>query len=824
MKTTFFRLIEAEEKGAILLEGIQNPARFPGLRVEVEVETFKKVPRSPFAYWASPSLRERFSELPPFESDGRLARQGLCTMNDFRWLRLCWESSPTDRGETALVPFAKGGYYSPYYADIWLAVRWGKSGRWLKEWKIDQLRQEKITANNSKCWNESRYFHPGLTWPRRTSSGLSLRVMPADSIFADKGPTAFVAGDDHRSLLALLAIANSRPFAMLTELQLAAADAAARSYEVGIIQRTPVPVLTLSEETALANLARRAWSLKRTLDTRFEVSHAFFLPALLQVVGKSLDARITAWIGRVQHLEEMLGIVQSEIDAQAFKIYSLDDGECGTTSRSFEGVAGSDSEDPTEGEGIEQEDASDNTRPVALVAELLSWSVGVAFGRFDVRHPDGSLPPPPEPEPFDPLQVCSSGMLISENRFPYSAPPLGYPLSFPTTGVLIDDPGHPEDLAAATHRVFEVIFAELVDDIWQEAAAHLDPKGRDLRSWLAQEFFELHIKRYSRSRRKAPIYWQLATPSASYSVWVYSHRVTSDTFYQILNDLILPKLAHEAARLSTIVQAAGPDPGSSQRRDIQAQESLVAELRSFKEEVARVAPLWRPDLDDGMVLTMAPLWRLVPQLKGWQKELKSHWDDLAAGDYDWAHIAMHLWPERVVPKCATDRSLAIAHGLEETFWVEDSNGKWHPLEVTAGTVQELVTKRTSPAVKAALAELLAASAPGGGRSSKTPSRPPRAVKAAPSSQASRDDGKSRGQRLATPAAGMDESVLTSVTQAIAQINGGASKEDVLRSSQISETDWSRAIATLLERGAITKTGERRGTRYHVGRGPGGSDA
>ena len=67
---------------------------------------------------------------------------------------------------------------------------------------------------------------------------------------------------------------------------------------------------------------------------------------------------------------------------------------------------------------------------------------------------------------------------------------------------------------------------------------------------------------------------------------------------------------------------------------------------------------------------MAPLWRLVPQHKPWQKELKSKWDELAAGKYDWAHLAMHLWPERVVPKCATDRSLAIAHGLEDVFWVK----------------------------------------------------------------------------------------------------------------------------------------------------------
>jgi hypothetical protein len=40
---------------------------------------------------------------------------------------------------------------------------------------------------------------------------------------------------------------------------------------------------------------------------------------------------------------------------------------------------------------------------------------------------------------------------------------------------------------------------------------------------------------------------------------------------------------------------------------------------------------------------------------------------------------MHLWPERVVPKCMTDRSLAIAHGLEDVFWVEDFNQRWRAI-------------------------------------------------------------------------------------------------------------------------------------------------
>ena len=163
----------------------------------------------------------------------------------------------------------------------------------------------------------------------------------------------------------------------------------------------------------------------------------------------------------------------------------------------------------------------------------------------------------------------------------------------------------------------------------------------------------------------------------------------------------------------SLIQSAGGNPSAKERKEIAAKEAFVGELRSFLDEMKHVAPLWNPSLDDGVVLTMAPLWRLIPQHKPWQRELKSKWDELAAGKYDWANVAMHLWPERVIPKCATDRSLAIAHGLEEVFWVEDEDGKWTARSTPTRQVDELVRDRTSVAVKAALKELTEASTPSG---------------------------------------------------------------------------------------------------------------
>ena len=180
----------------------------------------------------------------------------------------------------------------------------------------------------------------------------------------------------------------------------------------------------------------------------------------------------------------------------------------------------------------------------------------------------------------------------------------------------------------------------------------------------------------------------------------------------VQNDLIIPKLAHEERKLESLRRDLGPDPISSDREALAAQEAFVEELRTLLREVKRAAPLWNPDLDDGVIINFAPLWRLVPHQKAWQKELRAMWEGLCAGDHAWSHLAMRLWPERVVPKCATDRSLAIAHGLDDVFWVQGSEGNWKPRSTPIQTIEELVLNRTSVAVKAALKELAETSSPG----------------------------------------------------------------------------------------------------------------
>ncbi|MBY0113212.1 MAG: hypothetical protein K2Y21_10345 [Phycisphaerales bacterium] len=473
-------------------------------------------------------------------------------------------------------------------------------------------------------------------------------------------------------------------------------------------------------------MSRKCWSIKMGIDRHAAQSHAFAHPALLQVEGSSLAARASEWTASLDAADSELSLLQSKIDDICFGLYGISDEDRRSITEGLgSGAAVDDGSEPEEADDESDEDAEDESAAdlPGLTAELVAWAVGVAVGRFDVRLATGERQPPPEPDPFDPLPICSPGMLTGEDGLPVASAPPGYPVAWPTDGVLVNDEGHPRDLVAAVRSVFDVVFGKDSDAYWQEAASILDPKGHDLRTWLSKSFFEYHIKKHSKSRRKAPILWQLGVPSGKYSVWLYAHRVTGDRLFSVLNDIVRPKVRHEEDGLSRLKAEAGASPTRSQRHDIEEQEAFVAELKTMTDEVARVAPLWAPDLDDGVVICLAPLWRLFPQHKPWQKECKQIWDKLVAGDYDWSHMALHLWPERVVPKCVTDRSLAIAHGLEDVFWQQNEDEKWvkrKPPEENgkAGwqpTLDRLVVERASASVRVSLHALFNAPVASGRR-------------------------------------------------------------------------------------------------------------
>jgi hypothetical protein len=546
--TIFLRLLAEPDKGAALLDlcsrqRAEGSAGHP-LIFEVAPEAFDAVPGKPFAYWVSEAVRETFQRLPAF-GDGALATSGTGTLDDFRLLRAWWEMSgqrPANSGQKWF-PYAKGGAFSPMYFDQHLSINWNDDGAEMKAWIVVRYGGGHWARN---IRSTEHYFRPGLTWPRRTQGGLSLRAMPAGCIFADKGPAAFVADDQPEELLALLALANSRAFALLVSLQMAFG-----SYEVGVIQKTPVPPLPSAIRLLLAAKARRAWALKRTLDTTTETSHAFLLPTVLRPRLGACDPPA---------IEAELARIQAEIDAIAFDLYGFSEADRQAAS----GRDGAAEADADEDEAVDDE--TDGVDQASSMDALLSWAIGVAFGRFDWRLATGEREPPPEPDPFDPLPAKSPGML-PDGAAPFHTHP----------GILVDDPGHPQDLA---HRV-------------EEALARVEVAApNDIRRWLQRDFFPFHLPRYSKSRRKAPIYWPLATASGSYTLWVYYPSLDSQTLYTAVNDFIEPRLQQVGGDL-TALRTKGSARTRDDERRFESLQGFELELIELRDTLLRLAPTTR---------------------------------------------------------------------------------------------------------------------------------------------------------------------------------------------------------------------------------------
>lgn len=657
---TFIRLLREppETRPAALREVCSHlRAGTPDGRVfHVTPDAFDAVPGAPMAYWTSPDIRRLFTDFPPLEGHGAEVRQGLATGDDFRFVRAFWEVDPSrigrSRDETFAgqrwVPFAKGGEYSPFWADIHLVVDYERDGEQLREFP------------GARPQNLQYFFRPGLTWPLRTQGGFNPRLLPAGCAFGHKGPGIF-SGSGADGSLRLLGMLLSRPSIYAIEL-----IATFGSYEVGAVARLPTWNEATGEE--LARLTKDVVVFKWEHDKFNETARSFLRPLAAisirdavqqerQLVAKAADL-LDRWDAVDQGLAKELSLDTDALDM-------LDEEVGAIPVRPHAGVTtGARAprwiDDELEGEaahsgrsvhelvtGADSAWLMQRSRVAGAPGQLISYLVGCAFGRWDVRvGRDPSMAAPTSDDPFAPVPVCPPGMLVGPDGLPASGAPVGYPLYLSEHRVLVDEPGHPADLCAAV----EAAAAALVDDpraLLDEVIEVLGPT--DLRAYLSKRFFKDHLSRYSKSRRKAPIYWPLTTPSRAWTVWVYAPTLSREAIYSVaahaerrLNAAEVEIRRMESAQL----QASAPgttthDPALVRtlagRLDVERR--LGEELRSFRRVVTRVAESgWSPNLDDGIVLCAAPFAEIFLD---WPKELADIRKQLRAGKFPWSSIHRH---------------------------------------------------------------------------------------------------------------------------------------------------------------------------------------
>jgi hypothetical protein len=649
----FLRLLSVEDKAEALAEAIT--ATREGIALDsvihaVDPEAFEQVPGSPFAYWVSERIRDVFTKFSIFEDElrGRTTRCGLGTLDDFQFLRLYWEVAP-DTLKALWTPYYHGGIYSPVYDDFPMVVRWGKDGSQIKAFV-----ESKVGSASRKVQGEDHYFLPGFVFPRRTRA-FSPKIMPSGGIYSTAGQAGFLPNDDLEWGIAILSSAICNFLISLsqgtTSQELGGTNP---QFEVGLVKRLPWPEAGEKQKSKLSEFTRKIFHAKRKLAASDETSYAYHLPALLQMTGHTLNQLFTSRNHHISEVEEQLDEFRHEVNNIAFHLYGIE----GADRQAIEAVLVSSQSSP-EDEEVGEESASETEaeQPTAdhrqLTADLLSYFVGCAFGRWDVHYATGERSAPELTDPFAPLPVCAPGALTGADGSPLRKSPSGYPLRVDWDGILVDDPDHNDDIIRRVREVFELLWQKRAEEIEHEACELLSVKTlRDyFRKPAAGGFWTDHIKRYSKSRRKAPIYWLLQSSKKSYSLWLYYHRLDKDILFKALLNYVEPKLRLEESALSqlragrTEVGAAGK-AAKQLEKQLERQEALLSELYDFRDKLKRAADLnLEPDLNDGVVLNIAPLWELVP----WT-EAKKYWNELLEGKYEWSSIGKQLRERGLVEK------------------------------------------------------------------------------------------------------------------------------------------------------------------------------
>ena len=305
---------------------------------------------------------------------------------------------------------------------------------------------------------------------------------------------------------------------------------------------------------------------------------------------------------------------------------------------------------------------------------LISGAIGVAFGRWQPKYLLNATSTPEIPDPFEDLPFVQPGRWTGANRVPIINKEIAQELfknerlkqiNFALDGILVDDATSHLDIETQVHSVLRTIWG---GDSEQSERTICSKMGcNSLRSYLNKGagFFSDHLNAYSKSRRQAPIYWPVGSSSGAYTLWLYYPSLTSQTLYTAINDFIEPKLKQVGADV-TALRNKGSARAREDEKQFEALQAFELELIELRDTLLQLAPTYKPNHDDGVQISAAPLWPLFRH-NPWQKVLKGTWAKLQKGDYDWSHMAMNYWPERVREKCKTDKSLAIAHGLEDLY-------------------------------------------------------------------------------------------------------------------------------------------------------------
>lgn len=283
-----------------------------------------------------------------------------------------------------------------------------------------------------------------------------------------------------------------------------------------------------------------------------------------------------------------------------------------------------------------------------MAQEIVMELVGMAFGRWNTAYAKGEQAIPEFGDVFDALPFMP---VVSQGEAACPAQ-----LDVPTDGILTNNSDSSLCLASHVREVMHYLWADRADDMEYELCQLIGCKSLQAYLALPTGFFDYHFKRYTKSRRKVPIYWLLVSADGTVDYWVYYPKLSKNTLPQLIIRL-REQQEQLRTRLNTALAAHDKTQESQTRAEQEQVEGMMDELNRI------LAAGYVPNHDDGVPVTAAPLLHLAAS-RPWRVECEKNMELLEKGDYDWSHLAMSMYPARVTQKAKKDWCMALTHGLE----------------------------------------------------------------------------------------------------------------------------------------------------------------
>lgn len=278
-----------------------------------------------------------------------------------------------------------------------------------------------------------------------------------------------------------------------------------------------------------------------------------------------------------------------------------------------------------------------------IAQEIIMELVGMVFGRWDTAYATGEKDIPEFGDVFDVLPFMPTVSIPKEERIGFE-------------DILNNQPDSLLNIVNQVRDVMRHLWGETADDIEYELCQLIG--CRNLQAYFDNPsgFFDYHFKRYTKSRRKAPIYWPLTSEDGSITYWIYYPQLTKNT----LPSLVVT-LRQEQEQLRSTLNAAMVSHDKTKENDVR---SSLQQVEGMMERLnAVITSNYTPNHDDGVPVTAAPLHELFAH-RVWRQECEENMNKLSEGEYDWSHLAMSLYPARIIAKAKKDWCMALTHGLE----------------------------------------------------------------------------------------------------------------------------------------------------------------